>query len=154
MAQTLKCLPTMRETRVLIPGSGRSPVEGNGNPLQYSCPPPRKKGAQRNIFWRREWQPTPVFLPLPPKKGAQRNIYFFNPLPYSYLENPIDGGVLVGYRLQSHKESDTTERLHFHFNWRKLYRKTDVQSINVRQWKITKMNELAECMWIWTNLEI
>ena len=21
----------------LIPGSGRSPVEGNGNPLQYSC---------------------------------------------------------------------------------------------------------------------
>ena len=22
---------------VLIPGSGRSPVEGNGNPLQYSC---------------------------------------------------------------------------------------------------------------------
>ena len=22
---------------VLIPGSGRSPGEGNGNPLQYSC---------------------------------------------------------------------------------------------------------------------
>ena len=22
----------------LIPGSGRSPGEGNGNPLQYSCP--------------------------------------------------------------------------------------------------------------------
>ena len=22
---------------VLIPGSGRSPEEGNGNPLQYSC---------------------------------------------------------------------------------------------------------------------
>ena len=29
------------------------------------------------ISWRREWQPTPVFLPphpAPPKKGAQRNI--------------------------------------------------------------------------------
>ena len=35
-----------------IPGSGRSPGERNGNPLQYSCPPPspphQKKGAQRN----------------------------------------------------------------------------------------------------------
>ena len=36
--QTVKRLPTMRETRVRsIPGSGRSPGEGNGNPLQYSC---------------------------------------------------------------------------------------------------------------------
>ena len=42
------------------PGSGRSPGEGNGNPLQYSC--------------------------------------------------------LVGYRPQGRKESDTTERLHFHFS--------------------------------------
>ena len=27
----------MQETGGLIPGSGRSPEEGNGNPLQYSC---------------------------------------------------------------------------------------------------------------------
>ena len=26
-----------------IPGSGRSPGEGNGNPLQYSCPPNKKR---------------------------------------------------------------------------------------------------------------
>ena len=45
-----------------IPGSGRSPGKGNGNPIQYSC-----------------------------------------------LENPMEGGAC---RLQS-KESDTTERLHF-----------------------------------------
>ena len=32
-----------------IPGSGRSPGEGNGNPLQYSCPP-QQKAAQRNIY--------------------------------------------------------------------------------------------------------
>ena len=49
----------------LIPGSGRSPGEGNGNPLQYSC-----------------------------------------------LENPMDGGAWCP---RSHKESDMTERLHFHF---------------------------------------
>ena len=48
----------------LIPGSGRSPGEGNGNPLQYSC-----------------------------------------------LENPM-----IGYSPWDHKESDTTERLHFPFS--------------------------------------
>ena len=37
VAQMVKCLPAMRETPGLIPGSGRSPGEGNGNPLQYSC---------------------------------------------------------------------------------------------------------------------
>ena len=32
----------------LIPGSGRSPGEGNGNPLQYSClENPTDRGAQR-----------------------------------------------------------------------------------------------------------
>ena len=45
----------------LIPGLGRSPGEGNDNPLQYS-----------------------------------------------FLENPMDGGA---YSPQGHKESDTTERL-------------------------------------------
>ena len=50
----------------LIPGSGRSPGEGNGNPLQYS-----------------------------------------------WLENPMDGGACLGYSPQGHKESDTTEQLHF-----------------------------------------
>ena len=52
----------------LIPGSGRSPGEGNGTPLQCSC-----------------------------------------------LENPMDGGA-CGYSPWGGKESDTTERLHFHFS--------------------------------------
>ena len=41
VAQRLKRLPPMRETQVgslgSTPGLGRSPGEGNGNPLQYSC---------------------------------------------------------------------------------------------------------------------
>ena len=41
--------------------------------------------------WRRAWQPTPVFLP--EESHGQRN--------------------LEGYSPQGHKESDTTERLHF-----------------------------------------
>ena len=36
MAQMVKPLPAMRETHS-IPGLERSPGEGNGNPLQYSC---------------------------------------------------------------------------------------------------------------------
>ena len=47
------------------PGLGKSPGEGNGNPLQYSC-----------------------------------------------LENPMDGGTWLGYSSWGCKESDTTEQLH------------------------------------------
>jgi len=36
-AQMVKHLPTMWETRVQFLGQGRSPGEGNGNSLQYSC---------------------------------------------------------------------------------------------------------------------
>ena len=37
VAQRVKHLPGMRETRVRSLGQGRSPGEGNDNPLQYSC---------------------------------------------------------------------------------------------------------------------
>ena len=37
VAQRLKRLPAMRETRVRSLGREDSPGEGNGNPLQYSC---------------------------------------------------------------------------------------------------------------------
>ena len=36
MAQLVETLPAMWETQ-LVPGLGRSPGEGNVNPLQYSC---------------------------------------------------------------------------------------------------------------------
>ena len=45
------------------------------------------------ISWRKKWQPTPVFLP--GKSHGWRS--------------------LLGYSPWSRKESDTTERLHFHF---------------------------------------
>ena len=46
------------------------------------------------IPWRRQWHPTPVLLP--GKSHRWRS--------------------LVGYSPWGHKESDTTERLHFHFS--------------------------------------
>ena len=56
---------TSAEVLSLLPGLGRSPGEGNGNPLLYS-----------------------------------------------YLENPMDGGTWLGYSQWGRKESDTTEQLH------------------------------------------
>ena len=46
----VKNLPAMQETRVLTPGSGRSPDEGHGNPLQYS--------SLENTTVRRAWWTT------------------------------------------------------------------------------------------------
>ena len=37
----------------LIPGSGRSPGEGNGNPLQYSCP--GKSHGRRSLAGYGSW---------------------------------------------------------------------------------------------------
>ena len=46
VAQMVKNLPAVQETQVHIPGSGRSPGEGNGYPLQYSClESPMNRGA-------------------------------------------------------------------------------------------------------------
>ena len=54
VAQSLKNPPTIQETTCnrgimgSIPGSGRYPREGNGNPLQYSClGNPMDRGAWR-----------------------------------------------------------------------------------------------------------
>ena len=47
------------------------------------------------MHWRRKWQPTPVFLP--GKSHGRRS--------------------LVGYSPWGHKESDTTQQLHFHFHF-------------------------------------
>ena len=46
----VKNLPANVGNLGLIPGSGRSPGEGNGNPLQYSClGNPMDRGAWRAI---------------------------------------------------------------------------------------------------------
>ena len=51
-------------------------------------------GKTRDLFRRRQWHPTPVLLP--GKSNGRRS--------------------LVGCRPWGHEESDTTERLHFHFS--------------------------------------
>ena len=60
----------------------------------------------RGLCRRRQWQPTPVLLP--GKSHGWRS--------------------LVGYSLWGREESDTTERLHFHFfmHWRRKWQPTPV----------------------------
>ena len=53
VSQTVKYLPGMQETS--ISGLGRSTGEGNGNPLQYSCP--------ENSMDRGAWQATVLGVP-------------------------------------------------------------------------------------------
>ena len=48
VAQTAKNLPARQETPGSSPGLGRSPGEGNGNPLQYSC---LEKSMDRGARW-------------------------------------------------------------------------------------------------------
>ena len=80
-----------------IPGSGRFPGEGNGNPLQYSC-----------------------------------------------LESPMDGGTWCPWGL---KKSDMTEQLHFHMLERSCSKsfKLDFNSMWIENFQMPKLDlEKAE----------
>ena len=69
MAQRLKRLPVSAcnaENLGSIPGSGRSPGEGNGNPLQYSCV---ENPMDSILAWRIPWTEEPGGLQY---MGSQR----------------------------------------------------------------------------------
>ena len=94
MAQTVKHLPTVWETRVQFLGQEDLLREGNGNLLHYSLDFPggsygkvtvynvgdlgsspglgRSLGEGNEIHWRKKWQSTPVLLP--GKCHGQRNL--------------------------------------------------------------------------------
>ena len=90
-----------------IPGSGRSPGEGKGYPLQYSWAslvaqmvknlPAVQETWVRSLGWEE------------PLEGGHSN-----PLQYSCLENPYWQWRLAGLSPWDHKESDTTEQLSTH----------------------------------------
>ena len=68
----------------------------SGKECPCQCRRCRRQGFDPWVgkIWKRKWQPIPEFLP--GKSHGQRN--------------------LVGYSPWGHKESDRTERLHFHFH--------------------------------------
>ena len=67
--------------------------------------------------WLR-WEVSSTNLPQREAVGMIKGLNLVNgtPLQYSCLENPMDGGALVGCSPWGREESDTTERLHFHFS--------------------------------------
>ena len=70
MAQTGKNLPANAGAPGWIPGSGRSPGGGHGNPLQYSCleNPMDREAYQATVYGdakRRKWLSNSNFSPLP-----------------------------------------------------------------------------------------
>ena len=97
----------------------------------------------RKISWRREWQPTPVFLP-PPSKNRGSKKYFREgngtPLQYSCLENPMDGGAwwaaVHGVARSWTRLSDFTLTFHFH-----ALEKEMATHSSVLAWRIPRMGE-------------
>ena len=91
-----------------IPGSGRSPGEGNGNPLQYSClGNPMDRGA---------WRATVHGVAKSWTRLSNLHFHFYfslslfiyigegngNSLQYSHLENPMDRGAWQAPRHGDH----------------------------------------------------
>ena len=76
----------------LILGSGRSPGEGNGNPLQYSClenPHGQRRLVGYSLYCEARVSESLICMRLPPNCGEGNG----SQLQYFCLENPRNGGV-------------------------------------------------------------
>ena len=112
----------------LIPGSGRSPGGGPGNPLQYSCPENHGQmsleghspqlGMTEWSAWTQMLTKDMVAIILQYLSGSIQHIGGGNgnPLQYSCLEKSHGRRSLVGCSPWARKESDIIERLPFHFS--------------------------------------
>ena len=117
----VKNLPAMQKTQVLIPGSGRSPGEGHGNPLQPSC---LENPTDRRAWWTtvhgvtksRIWQKQPsththvrrhvIALGLP---SWPRPLKSLNPICYSAsFHSSLQSEWIIRTFLQSLREMGTS----------------------------------------------
>ena len=92
LAQLIKNPPTNAGDSVSIPGSGRSPGEGNGTPLQYSCL--ENSMGQRSLLGYSPWDHKESDTT---KHTHSTHITIFNPL-----------GVILGLRVVT-QQSTTTQ---------------------------------------------
>ena len=97
-----------------IPGLGKSPGEGNGNPVQYS--------GLENSMDRGAWQATvqAVAKSWMGPRDFHHHLCFGGEAPLRTVFWPGESHgwrSLVGYSPRGCKESETTEPLHFHFLW-------------------------------------
>ena len=108
---------------VSIPGLGRSPGEGNGNPLQYSCQgKPMKmslgayspwgcKRVRHNLATKPQHHIVCFDLGSVPGLGRSPGKVHGNALQYSYLENTHGQRSLAGCSPWDHKDLDTAGQL-------------------------------------------
>ena len=93
-----------------MPGSGRSPGEGNGNPLQYSC---LENPMDLDLPCSSDGEESACNagdLGLLPGSGGSSREGNGNPLQYSCLKNPMDRGAWWA-TVHGVAESDMTEWL-------------------------------------------
>ena len=81
------------EGQGLIPGSGRSSGEGNGNPLQYSC---LENPVDRGAWWATVHGVTKV-------KTRLSNWHFWTVVLEKTLESPLDSEEIKGVNLKGNK---------------------------------------------------
>ena len=88
--------------------------EGNGNPLQYSClENPRDGGA----WWAAISGVAQSRTRLKRLSSSSSSVYYSTPL---FLPGEFHEQSVAGYSPWGRKESDTTERFHFHFHWTQI----------------------------------
>ena len=136
---------------VSIPGSGRSPGEELGYPLQYSW---AFLVAQmvKNLPAMRETWDLDSTLGLGRSPGGGHG----NPLQYSCLKNPHGQRSLAGYKPWGHKESDMTERLRTAQHTLSIQLIIDILTFNVYPFlsSFSKVKAFHSCYKCTSNLHI
>ena len=109
VARLLKNPPAVQETPCLIPGSGRSPGEGVGSPLQ---------GSWASLVVQLVKHPLAMWETWVRSLGWEDPLEEGNPLQYSCLENPHGQRSLAGYSPWSGK------------SWTQLTKRRTAQSLS------------------------
>ena len=149
------------------PGIGPGSPALQAESLPADLPGRPKCSQKRRVTWRRKWQHSPLFLP--EESHGQRTLVGYSPwrsqrvghdlatkttmcvmytsyccawhpTPVLLPEKSHGRRSLVGYSPWGHKESDTTERLHFHFSFSCIGEEMATHS-SVLAWRIPGTGE-------------
>ena len=85
----------------LIPGSGRSPEERNGNPLQYSC---LENPMDRGAWWAAV-------------RGVTKSRTVLSAIFLSYFKDDVNtSGFSINFSVSQHLSIKMSQKIHFSFS--------------------------------------